>query len=197
MPSLAPASGTPFAFSPFGGTNSWPPPPSHMLRSPRPVTSSSGPFFYQRPGPAESYARGAGPPSGRDSRDESAATYGGPPSAASTNPTSSSGQNFAGYSSAPSASYALRPASASSQYGLSSGRPPSSGIHNGAPHSYPTPRASWHSSSGSSSIPPRTADSITTLPPISALFGTSDSARRMSIADVDDSEEAARKKVRR
>lgn len=87
----------------------------HPLRSPRPTTSSSNQFFYQRPSlTAESYARGNRP----DSRDESQFHSFGP---------SVSAPPYTGESSSGASAYGLpRPLSSSA----------------GA-YSYPSPRGSW------------------------------------------------------
>ncbi|KAK4057088.1 Flocculation suppression protein [Microbotryomycetes sp. JL221] len=164
------ASAGQFNFSPFGPSPHWHgaplPPATAYARSLRPISSSSQHFAYSRPGPAESFARGAPAPSlRRESRDEPASPYTGPYQHLPTSISSESTTTSA-YSSMRSDSIRAPVL----------GRPPSSNA------SYSTSRMSWPgpSSAGTGITAPlsKPASPTTSLPPISALFGEADGIRR-------------------
>ncbi|GAA6031637.1 hypothetical protein JCM8097_006560 [Rhodosporidiobolus ruineniae] len=212
---------------PYGAHPSWSaypfgaPPPSSLLHSPRPSTSASQQFYYNRVPAVESYTRSSrpepAPPSSSshphhqhpaESRPSSAAHHAYPPSAPTSHGSSSSGTP----SFDPSFSKPSQPAAAPSSNALPPlARPPSSGPPShpfaSTQQAYPSPRLSWAGGGPGAGAPgsrpgSRGGDAAggkagTTLPPLSSLLnpaGPPVSAERRGAEETDD--ERARKKLR-
>jgi hypothetical protein len=184
-PDVSPAASqnSTFAYTPFSASASWqglPHPFTSVACSPHPGTSSSAEFFYQRPPPAESFARG-GAGARRDSRDASGSPFLACPSFHTHHlfGTSSNGN----YARGDSTSLQRGGGGGGGGYGLALPRPTSSGGYQG----YPSPRPSWQGpGEGGGGRPPDT------LPPLSAVFGH---AVRRPIEE--DGKDEARKKARK